>query len=180
MAMSEQEQNAGNYVHAVCNYWFYTCEEIGLPWEIADNLLSAVLSITYYHLSPFVGIEALHKERENELLRENKRLHERNIRQRRDLSEKDKKQLRMDTLRLGGRCPSCGIVEVVLPSGEQVNSEIDHGTNVGSARITDCWIICKACHAYYTKDSTPNTERWPMFAAFHKQRERLHEQPRLI
>lgn len=64
---------------------------------------------------------------------------------RRPISESTKEQHRLTALHLGGRCPCCGLVEVVDQDG-MVTGEYDHFYSRERNAFEETWLICRPCH----------------------------------
>jgi hypothetical protein len=75
---------------------------------------------------------------------------------------------------LGGRCPCCGLREVVV-NGVQVGGEFDHHHNNQYADLYHTWLICKPCHDDFTFRRVTRTQRDRQFSSYqdHVQRHQL-------
>lgn len=47
---------------------------------------------------------------------------------------------------MGGRCPCCGVREIVDKQGLVVEAEFDHFYSRERNGFTDTWLICRPCH----------------------------------
>lgn len=75
------------------------------------------------------------------------------------------------TAMLGGRCPCCGVVDVV--DQWQVLGEFDHFWQNSKADEWHTWLICKGCHADLTTGKAQRHERTQEFNAYQTKRMRL-------
>lgn len=66
--------------------------------------------------------------------------------------------------KLGGRCPCCGLIEVVK-DGERVSGEFDHFFQNSLPGPNTTWLICLGCHDKLTNNQL--SRDGPVSSAFH-------------
>lgn len=62
------------------------------------------------------------------------------------LSVAVKSRHRLVIASLGGRCPGCGLTDIVDPEGRLLSGEYDHFYSRERNAFEDTWLICKSCH----------------------------------
>ena len=93
---------------------------------------------------------------------------------RREFSEGAKRELIWATRILGRRCPCCGTVDVVEPSGERVvGAEFDHFFSNHFANPDSGWLICGECHHRLTHNPALRHDVTAEFKAFQNKRKAL-------
>ena len=65
---------------------------------------------------------------------------------RRPITDTTKRRHRDVVAALGGRCPCCGIVEVLDGDGKPDGAEYDHFYSRERREFADTWLICRSCH----------------------------------
>ena len=75
---------------------------------------------------------------------------------------------------LGGRCPCCGIAQIVL-GDDRVSSfaEYDHFYQNSKADADHTWLICKPCHNELSTGRVARDQREAAFRAYQDKRRRL-------
>ena len=75
--------------------------------------------------------------------------------------------------RLGGRCPSCGLAEVIMNGEKSPFAEFDHFYQNSRADADHTWLICKPCHTDLTNGRVTRDQREAAFRAYQDKRRRL-------
>lgn len=65
---------------------------------------------------------------------------------RRPIPESVKQRHREAIKALGGRCPCCGIMDILDTLGEVIGAEYDHFYSRERNALEDTWLICRTCH----------------------------------
>lgn len=95
------------------------------------------------------------------------------VAKRRHLTEATKRQHIEDATDLGGRCPCCGVAQVVVDGQRSRFAEFDHFYANHQPSADHTWLICSPCHAGLTSGRTPRDTRQTEFETYQKQRRRL-------
>ncbi len=93
---------------------------------------------------------------------------------RREFSPEAKREIIWATRMLGHRCPCCGTVAVVDPSGDKSpGAEFDHFFSNQYANPDSGWLVCGDCHHRLTYNAALRHDVTPEFKAFQNRRKRL-------
>ena len=74
--------------------------------------------------------------------------------------------------KLGGRCPCCGLVEIVK-AGERTQGEFDHFFQNSAPGISTTWLICLDCHSKLTTGKMPRDHATSSFHVYQDRRRTL-------
>lgn len=101
---------------------------------------------------------------------------------RRRLSEKTKREHVTALFELGGRCPCCGIAEVVDKDGNRaLFSEFDHFYTNTNPSVDATWLTCKPCNQDLATGKLARDQIETQFRSYQEKRRRLPgRQPRLF
>ncbi len=98
---------------------------------------------------------------------------EKNLPQRRPILPKTREVIVATIVRLGRRCPCCGLAEVVAQDGSVIDAEFDHFFSNQLPSAKHAWLICKPCHRALTDGTMDRTEADIHFASFQRRLEKL-------
>ncbi len=98
---------------------------------------------------------------------------EKNLPQRRPILPKTREVIVATIVRLGRRCPCCGLAEVVAQNGSVIDAEFDHFFSNQLPSAKHAWLICKPCHRSLTDGTMDRTEADIHFASFQRRLEKL-------
>jgi len=96
---------------------------------------------------------------------------------RREISKTTRIRLADAILALGGRCPCCGLTEIVDADGDVTEAEFDHFYSNQLPNEEHAWLICLKCHAGLTTGKLLRTEADAHFRSFQLRRAALTAPP---
>ncbi len=83
------------------------------------------------------------------------------------LLETTKASHRNAVKRLGGRCPCCGLSQVIDSMGHSIG-EYDHFYSRERREFHETWLICETCHSDLTTGRVPRSERLDAFKEYQR------------
>jgi hypothetical protein len=90
---------------------------------------------------------------------------------RREITQKTRNEIQFVMHRLGGRCPCCGLNDVVDCLGDKVSgAEFDHFFTNQWANVDAVWLLCDECHAKVTSGVTTHDEMVEHFRSYQTRR----------
>lgn len=92
---------------------------------------------------------------------------------RRRIKDSVKSEIANAIMKMGGKCPCCGITTVIDQNGINRFTEWDHFYQNSLATAEHVWLICKPCHAELTRGQVQRGQRQIEFNAFQAKRLRL-------
>ena len=93
---------------------------------------------------------------------------------RRNLTQATKRSHVADVHELGGRCPCCGISQVVDENGNRLQfTEYDHFYASSHPNVDHTWLICKPCHHKLTYGSWARDQKESQFKSYQLNRRAL-------
>ena len=96
---------------------------------------------------------------------------------RREIGKMTRIRLADAILALGGRCPCCGLTEVVDADGAVLEAEFDHFYSNQLPSEEHAWLICLPCHAALTSGELPRIKADAHFRSFQLRRADLTATP---
>lgn len=75
--------------------------------------------------------------------------------------------------RLGGRCPCCGLCDVVRDGQRMAPAEFDHFYANSASGADHTWLICKPCHDELSAGRVARDQRETLFKAYQELRRSL-------
>jgi Rha family phage regulatory protein len=74
---------------------------------------------------------------------------------------------------LGGKCPCCGIADVIVDGKRSQFADCDHFYQNSLPNVEHTWIICRPCHNDLTHGRVSRDQREAEFRAYQNKRRRL-------
>lgn len=173
-----------SYLSPILATWIYEVARERMQWETPPGPLGAGLAGATAKLDALEAKVNNNQAKNNEEIaalkeqfeKANDRFDELERHRRKKISEPTKRLVTADThLIHKGRCPCCGMVDVVDPDGRKMpNAEFDHFFAASMPDPEHVWLICTDCHGELTTSKMARRTAQSSFDSFQNKRARLH------